>query len=164
LKQDDWIKDYIPLVKSIAQKYIKYGVPFDDLVQEGLIGLLEAKKRFKENKDTKFSTYAHYWIKKKILQALDMELKTSLSTTSLDENIDIAQDLEEKPKPEKPPTKINLPKGFPEIEAKVLRLFFDQGKSLKEIAEVLEIPRERARQLKQRGLRRLKSRTTDEHR
>ena len=157
MKQDNWVKEYIPLVKSIAQKYTKYGVPLDDLVQEGLIGLLEAKKRFKEDKDTKFSTYAHYWIKKRILQALDLELKTSLSTTSLDENIDIAQDLEEKPKPEKPSTKINLPKGFPEIEANVLRLFFEQGKNLKEIAEDLNIPRERVRKLKQRGLRRLKS-------
>ena len=157
MKQDEWIKDYIPLVKSIAQKYIKYGVPFDDLVQEGLIGVLEAKKRFKESKEVKFSTYATYWIKKKILQALELERKTSLNALSLDENIDIAQDLEEKPQLEKPSTKINLPKGFPEIEAKVLRLFFDQGKNLKEIAEVLEIPRERVRQLKQRGLRRLKS-------
>lgn len=156
MKQDEWIKDYIPLVKSIAQKYIKYGVPFDDLVQEGLIGLLEAKKRFKENKETKFSTYATYWIKKRILDALELERKTSSNALSLDENIDIAQDLEEKPQPEKPSTKINLPKGFPEIEAKVLRLFFEQGKNLKEIAEVLEIPRERVRQLKQRGLRRLK--------
>jgi RNA polymerase sigma factor (sigma-70 family) len=157
VKQDEWIKDYIPLVKSIAQKYIKYGVPFDDLVQEGLIGVLEAKKRFKESKGVKFSTYATYWIKKKILQALELERKISLSALSLDENIDIAQALEEKPQPGKSSTKINLPKGFPEIEAKVLRLFFDQGKNLKEIANVLSIPRERVRQLKQRGLRRLKS-------
>lgn len=156
MKQDDWIKNYIPLVKSIAQKYIKYGVPFDDLVQEGLIGLLEARKRFKENKDKKFSIYATYWIKKKILHALDMELKTSFRTLNLDENIDIAQGLEEKSQPEKPSIKINLPKGFPEIEAKVLRLFFEQGMNLKEIANILSIPRERVRQLKQRGLRRLK--------
>jgi RNA polymerase sigma factor (sigma-70 family) len=156
VKQDEWIKDYIPLVKSIAQKYIKYGVPFDDLLQEGLIGVLEAKKRFREKEGVKFSTYATYWIKKKILQALELERKTSLNALSLDENIDIAQDLEEKPQPEKPSTRINLPKGFPEIEAKVLRLFFEQGKNLKEIAEILEIPRERVRQLKQRGLRRLK--------
>lgn len=156
MKQDEWIKDYIPLVKSIAQKYIKYGVPFDDLLQEGLIGVLEAKKRFREKEGVKFSTYATYWIKKKILQALELERKTSLNALSLDENIDIAQDLEEKPQPEKPSTRINLPKGFPEIEAKVLRLFFEQGKNLKEIAEILEIPRERVRQLKQRGLRRLK--------
>ncbi|MEO0115793.1 MAG: sigma-70 family RNA polymerase sigma factor [candidate division WOR-3 bacterium] len=158
MNQDDWIKEYIPLVKSIAQKYIKYGVPLDDLVQEGLIGLLEAKKRFKENKDTKFSTYAHYWVKKRILQALDLELKTSLSKMSLDENIDIAKDLEE-PVVKKPWSKIDLPKDFPKNEARVLRLFFDQGKNLKEIAEILKISRERARQLKQKGLRRLKSRT-----
>lgn len=158
MQQDEWIKEYIPLVKSIAQKYMKFGVPLDDLVQEGLIGLLEAKKRFKENKGTKFSTYAHYWVKKRILQALDWELKTSLSITSLDEKKNIAKDLEE-PVAKKPSSKINLPKDFPEIEAKVLRLFFDQGKNLKEIAEILKISRERARQLQKKGLRRLKSRT-----
>ncbi len=158
MNQNDWIKEYIPLVKSIAQKYMKYGVPLDDLIQEGLIGLLEAKKRFKENKDTKFSTYAHYWVKKRILQALDLELKTSLSKMSLDENIDIAKDLEE-PVVKKPWSKIDLPKDFPKDEAKVLRLFFDQGKNLKEIAEILKISREQVRQLKQKGLRRLKSRT-----
>ena len=156
MKQDDWIKEYIPLVKSIAQKYIKYGIPIDDLVQEGLLGLLEAKKRFKEDKDTKFSTYAHYWIKKRILHTLDTELKTSLSTMSLDENIDIVQDLEEKLQPKKPLSKINLPKDFPKIEAKVLKLFFEQSKNLREIAKILNISRERVRQLKQRGLRRLR--------
>uniref|UniRef100_A0A7C6A9K7 Sigma-70 family RNA polymerase sigma factor n=1 Tax=candidate division WOR-3 bacterium TaxID=2052148 RepID=A0A7C6A9K7_UNCW3 len=156
MKPDDWIKEYIPLVKSIAQNYTKYGVPFDDLVQEGLLGLLEAKKRFQENKVTKFSTYAHYWIKKKILQALELERKTSFATLSLDENIDRASELEESTI-KKPFSKINLPKGFPKNEAIVLRLFFDQGKNLKEIAEILKISRERVRQLKQKGLRRLKS-------
>jgi RNA polymerase sigma factor (sigma-70 family) len=45
--------------------------------------------------------------------------------------------------------------SLPEIEQTILRLFFEDGKTLDEIAELLQIRRERVRQLKQKALRRL---------
>ncbi|RKY38599.1 MAG: RNA polymerase sigma factor, RpoD/SigA family, partial [Candidatus Omnitrophota bacterium] len=57
--------DYLPLIKSVATRYKKERVSFEDLIQEGFLGLLEAKERFDSSKKVKFSTYAFYWIKKK---------------------------------------------------------------------------------------------------
>jgi len=57
--------NYLPLIKSLAYKYKGNGVPLEDLIQEGFLGLLEAKSRFDPSKKVKFSTYAFYWIKKK---------------------------------------------------------------------------------------------------
>lgn len=59
------------LVVSIAKKYIGITtLSFLDLIQEGNIGLLIAIEKFDTEYNTKFSTYATYWIKQKILRAL----------------------------------------------------------------------------------------------
>lgn len=44
MEDNDFINQYIALIKSIVVKYYNTGVDFDDMVQEGLLGLLEAKK------------------------------------------------------------------------------------------------------------------------
>ncbi|HEC92577.1 MAG TPA: sigma-70 family RNA polymerase sigma factor [Candidatus Atribacteria bacterium] len=79
-------QNYLPLVKSIASRY-KGRVSFEDLIQEGFLGLLEAKKRFDLSKKVKFSTYAFYWIKKKILEAIQKEKIQSLDSLKLNEEI-----------------------------------------------------------------------------
>jgi len=50
--------DYLPLIKSVASRYKKEGVSFEDLIQEGFLGLLETEKRFDSSKKVRFSTYA----------------------------------------------------------------------------------------------------------
>ena len=62
------IKENEKLVHKIANRYSHLGVPTEDLVQEGLLGLLEAVDKYDENKDAAFSTYAYYWIKKRIIE------------------------------------------------------------------------------------------------
>lgn len=59
----------VRLVFSVAQKYQKKELDFEDLVQEGIIGLTEAIKRFDLETDYKFSTYAVYWITQVINRA-----------------------------------------------------------------------------------------------
>ena len=59
------------LVISIAKRYQGKGLDFDDLVQEGYIGLIKAEKGYKPDKGTKFSTYATYWIKQSIIRAIE---------------------------------------------------------------------------------------------
>ena len=59
----------VRLVFSVAQKYQKKELDFEDLVQEGIIGLTEAIKRFNLETDYKFSTYAVYWITQVINRA-----------------------------------------------------------------------------------------------
>jgi len=59
------------LVVSIARNYHCPLLPFDDLVQEGAIGLMTACDRFDPNRGFRFSTYASHWIRQAISRAID---------------------------------------------------------------------------------------------
>jgi len=63
------INSNLRLVVSIASRY-NYKLPFEDLVQEGNIGLMEAIDHFDYRRGFKFSTCAFYWIKKCIIRAI----------------------------------------------------------------------------------------------
>jgi len=69
------MKKHITLVKKIVTKYAIRGVELDDLVQEGLIGLQEAHLRYDPTRNAKFETYATFWIKKRALEFLKLELR-----------------------------------------------------------------------------------------
>ena len=58
------------LVVAVARRYQHHGLPFDDLVQEGTVGLLRAVDLFDPARGTKFSTYAVWWIKQRIRRAV----------------------------------------------------------------------------------------------
>ena len=59
------------LVLSIAKKYYRNDISFDDLLQESSIGLLKAVDRFDPELGYKFSTYACWWIKQAALQYIN---------------------------------------------------------------------------------------------
>lgn len=59
----------LPLVSHVARDYRGWRLPFEDLVHEGILGLLEAVRRFDPTRGTRFSTYAAWWIRKHILAA-----------------------------------------------------------------------------------------------
>lgn len=75
----------LKLVISIAKKYINYGIPLLDLIQEGNIGLMKAIDNFDYRKGHKFSTYATYWIR----QAIRIAVKNQSRLIRLPENINI---------------------------------------------------------------------------
>jgi len=58
------------LVVSIARRYQNRGLPFEDLIQEGNLGLIHAVKKFDYQKGLKFSTYATTWITQHITRAI----------------------------------------------------------------------------------------------
>jgi len=57
-------------VVTMANKFIGMRLPIDDLIQEGNAGLIEAAQRYTSSQDTKFLTYAKFWIRKRLNLAL----------------------------------------------------------------------------------------------
>ena len=64
------IKANTRLVVSIAKKYIGSGVPFQDLIQEGNLGLMKAVEKYDYKRGFRFSTYATWWIRQTITRAI----------------------------------------------------------------------------------------------
>jgi RNA polymerase primary sigma factor len=64
------------LVVSVAGKHIGKGVPFDDLIQEGHLGLEHAILKFDWRKGFKFSTYAYWWIRQSVTRAIAKKART----------------------------------------------------------------------------------------
>jgi RNA polymerase sigma-32 factor len=60
------IMSNLRFVVSIARGYLGYGLPFNDLVQEGNIGLMKAVKRFSPDHEVRLISYAVHWIKAEI--------------------------------------------------------------------------------------------------
>lgn len=59
------------LVLSVAKRYTGRGIPLLDLVQEGIIGLMRATKKFEPERGNRFSTYATWWIRQAITRSID---------------------------------------------------------------------------------------------
>lgn len=57
------ITAYGRLAVSTAARFRNYGLPLADLIQEGMVGLLQAAARFEPERDVRFSTYAAWWIR-----------------------------------------------------------------------------------------------------
>jgi len=74
--KNELITANLKLVVSVAKKYVGRGLQLHDLIQEGNIGLLKAVDKFDWRKECKFSTYATWWLKQSILQALADQSRT----------------------------------------------------------------------------------------
>lgn len=60
------VESSLPFVISIAREYRRWGVPLEDLVQQGNLGLLKAAAKFDPEKNCRLITYAAYWIRAEI--------------------------------------------------------------------------------------------------
>jgi RNA polymerase primary sigma factor len=65
------IERNLRLVVSVAKRYRGMGLPFEDLIQEGNIGLMKAADRFDPEMGRRFSTYATWWIRQAIGRAIE---------------------------------------------------------------------------------------------
>ena len=80
------LNSYLRLAISYARKYSSYGLPIDDLIHEGVLGIMHALEKFDTSKDFRLSTYASWWIRASIqdyilknwsVEELDLQLLKS---------------------------------------------------------------------------------------
>ena len=109
------------LVASIAKRFVGRGLPFLDLIQEGNMGLMKAVDRFDFTKGFKFSTYATWWIRQAISRALADHARTIRIPVHMVETIN----------------------KFNKVR-KELTTTLGREPKLKEIAEAMEIPYQKA--------------------
>ncbi len=145
------IKELTPLIKKIASNYLGNKFTMEELFQEGMLGVFEALKRFNPEKNTKFTTYATFWIKKYIMMYVENNTENyRLKNNILEQNIvgtsinKVDYDLE----------KFNK---LPCLEKKVMQFLYIEKKTIKEIASKLNLSREKIRQTKEKALRRLRA-------
>ncbi len=142
-------------VLFFAKKYMNRSsnVEIEDLIQEGFLGLKIAEERFKKDMNISFLTYASYWVKKMMLKYINVNRESDYKEINDDisyyENYDtIFQNCKDG----------NIQKLLKsELERKVYKLFFIDNLPLDKIANILNIRREKVRQIKEKLIRKIKS-------
>ncbi|GEM_PF-282600 len=152
--EDELIQEYQNLARSIIKPYLNRGIPREGLMQEAQIGLLEAYRRFDPSRGTKFSTYASLWIKKRVLQAVQIEAEGTFTELENAEWIAAPAEINTEVSA---PGWMELASDLPLLERKILVMSYEQRLSLKEIAAALELRVEQVKQLRQKSLRRIRS-------
>ncbi|MFO8144256.1 MAG: sigma-70 family RNA polymerase sigma factor [Candidatus Syntrophosphaera sp.] len=149
------VNEYTPLAYGMAKKYTNRGLSLEDLRQEALIGVMLAARHYDPGQGASFSSYAVYWIKKQLLQAIGQENLCSLQAGELSQD----HPAEEAPEETPPAGGISrqLPDTMPALERRIILQSFEESLTLKEISRNLGISVERVKQLRGRALRRIKS-------
>ena len=114
---DKMVRANLRFVVSVAKQYQHQGLPLGDLINEGNVGLIKAAKKFDETRGFKFISYAVWWIRQAIMEALSEKarvIRIPLNQVGVLSKINKAyarleQDLGRVPSPEEIADELDLP-------------------------------------------------------
>jgi RNA polymerase primary sigma factor len=129
--RDQMVRANLRLVVNIARSYTGKGLPLQDLIEEGNLGLLRAVEGFDPTMNTRFSTYASYWIKQSIKRALINSAKTIRIPAYMVELLSkwrratakLLDELGRTPTPEEVANELGIPKKKLRIVKKAIQLY-----------------------------------------
>lgn len=129
--RDRMVRANLRLVVNIARAYTGKGLPLQDLIEEGNLGLLRAVEGFDPEMGTRFSTYASYWIKQSIKRALVNSAKTIRIPAYMVELLSkwrratamLSDQLGRTPTPEEVALELEIPKKKLKIVKKAIQLY-----------------------------------------
>jgi RNA polymerase primary sigma factor len=129
--RDRMVRANLRLVVNIARSYTGKGLGLQDLIEEGNLGLLRAVEGFDPSMNTRFSTYASYWIKQSIKRALVNTAKTIRIPAYMVELLSkwrrasakLQEELGRAPSQEEIASSLDLPKKKLSIIKKAIRVY-----------------------------------------
>ncbi len=129
--RDRMVRANLRLVVNIARAYTNKGLPLQDLIEEGNLGLLRAVEGFDPGMNTRFSTYASYWIKQSIKRSLVNSAKTiripaymvELLTKWRRATAKLQDELDRTPTTDEVATELGLPRKKLRIIKKAIQLY-----------------------------------------
>ena len=156
------VKHNLKFVVSIAKKYRGRGVPFEDLISEGNIGLIHAAEKFDGTKNTRFITYAVWWVKSYITELIKktptdkknhFEKQTEYINEEFENKLVMLSDRNASVE--------ELLECLQDRERKIIKMFYGldglKEMNLDEIGQDMNLSNERIRQIKDIALIKLKT-------
>ena len=145
------IEANLRFVVAIARQYQNKGLPIDDLISEGNIGLMKAARKYDGERGVRFVNYAVVFVRQQIEKALKLE--------SAELRVENMKDVRDDNSPDVADGVEYSLGSLNERELKVVTAYFGIGQerlTMAEIAEDMNLRRERVRQIRNKAIRRMK--------